>query len=169
MAAAAGFGGATRAALGRATRGQAIEARHFFHGQRSNRMNILHYCSVLYCCFFFFLLTSLICSFLFLQIKEIKLNMLNTVNENQIYFVLSRTFEPFSFFLHPFLLPFFVDLCILPSQFFSFLRFKVFVCTSFLFKCVVLTKSLGVTFVGDRNRCIDTCIDFFFNFLQLAC
>jgi hypothetical protein len=90
--------------------------RHFFHGQRSTMMNILHYCSVLYCCFFFLLLTSLLCSFLFLQIKEIKLNILNTVKENQIYFVLSCTFEPFSFFLPPFLLPFFVDLCSLSSQ-----------------------------------------------------
>jgi hypothetical protein len=59
-------------------------------------------------------LTSFLCSFLFLRIKETKLNILplNTVKENQIYVVLSHTFVAISFFL----LPFFPDLCILSSQ-----------------------------------------------------
>ena len=40
--------------------------RHFFHGQRSTRINIYHCCSVLYCwclcpfCYFFLFLTSLL-------------------------------------------------------------------------------------------------------------
>jgi hypothetical protein len=50
---------------------------------------------------------------------------LNTVKENQIYFVLSHTFEPFFFFLPPL----FVTLRLLSSQ--VFLRFEVLVSTSF--------------------------------------
>ena len=114
--------------------------RHFIHGQRSTRINILYCCSVLYwccflyCIFFFLFLTSLLCSFLFLQIKEIKLNMcpLNTVLGNLIYFVLPHTFGPFSFF--------FATLRIFSNQ--AFLRFEVLVSTCFFFRLAVLNKSI---------------------------
>jgi len=121
--------------------------RHFIHGQRSTRINILYCCSVLYwccflyCIFFFLFLTSLLCSFLFLQIKEIKLNMcpLNTVLGNLIYFVLPHTFGPFSFF--------FATLRIFSNQ--AFLRFEVLVSTCFFFRLAVLNKSIGgESFVG---------------------
>jgi hypothetical protein len=102
------------------------------------------------CSFFFLFLTCFLCSFLFLQIKEIKFNIFpwNTVKENQIYVVLSHTFVVVFFFLPPFLLPFFPDLCVLSSHF--FLRFEVFVSTSFFLRRAAFTKSFGggLTFVG---------------------
>ena len=63
---------------------------------------------------------------------------LNTIEENQIYFVLLHTFESF-----PFVSSLLCYLALLIKPSFFFVHLELFVCTSFFFRRAALTKSLG--------------------------